>query len=83
MKISDYATIFQSVPAPSPPLPSLQYIQQLIRKDYKDIEAILVPPSGQDETVWKYEHLRWDSIGLGNAGWGLCNTLKRLHNYAV
>ena len=40
------------------PLPSLQYIQQLIRKDYKDIEAILVPPSGQDETVWKYEHLR-------------------------
>ena len=43
-------------------LPSLssaqQYIQQLIRKDYKDIDAILDPPVGQDEASWKYEHLR-------------------------
>lgn len=35
-----------------------QYIQQLIRKDAKNIEAILTPPDIQDEGVWKYEHLR-------------------------
>jgi hypothetical protein len=35
-----------------------QYIQQLIRKDYKDVEGILEPPQGQDEASWKYEHLR-------------------------
>ena len=35
-----------------------QYIQQLIRKDYKNIDSILEPPAGQDEASWKYEHLR-------------------------
>ena len=35
-----------------------QCIQQLIRKDYKDVEAILDPPPVQDEASWKYEHLR-------------------------
>lgn len=35
-----------------------QYIQQTIRKDYKDIDAILKIPSGQDDGVWKYEQLR-------------------------
>ena len=35
-----------------------QYIQQQIRKDFTDVEAILEPPPGQDEAAWKYEHLR-------------------------
>jgi hypothetical protein len=35
-----------------------QYIQQLIRKNCKDIDAVLEPPEGQDEGVWKYEHIR-------------------------
>lgn len=35
-----------------------QYIQQLIKKDPSNIEAILTMPEGQDEGVWKYEHLR-------------------------
>lgn len=35
-----------------------QYIQQLIRKDPSDVEAILDPPPGQDDASWKYEHLR-------------------------
>lgn len=35
-----------------------QYIQQQIRTNYKDINAILEPPAGQDEGAWKYEHLR-------------------------
>lgn len=35
-----------------------QYIQQTIRKDYTDIDLILTAPEGQDEGVWKYEHLR-------------------------
>lgn len=35
-----------------------QFIQQLIRKDSSNIELILTPPDGQDEGVWKYEHLR-------------------------
>jgi NADH:ubiquinone oxidoreductase subunit C len=35
-----------------------QYIQQLITRDYKDIDTVLEPPQGQDEAVWKYEHLR-------------------------
>ena len=35
-----------------------QYIQQQIRKDITNIESILEPPPGQDEVVWKYEHLR-------------------------
>ncbi|XP_067934110.1 MOB-like protein phocein [Watersipora subatra] len=35
-----------------------QYIQQLIRTETFDIDLILTPPEGQDEGVWKYEHLR-------------------------
>lgn len=36
-----------------------QYIQQLIKKDPSNIELILTMPEGQDEGVWKYEHLRF------------------------
>nr|XP_054767007.1 MOB-like protein phocein [Lytechinus pictus] len=35
-----------------------QFIQQSIRKDISNIDGILHPPEGQDEGVWKYEHLR-------------------------
>ncbi|XP_014773220.1 MOB-like protein phocein [Octopus bimaculoides] len=35
-----------------------QFIQQSIRKDVTNIDAILTPPEGQEEGVWKYEHLR-------------------------
>ncbi|TGZ73422.1 hypothetical protein CRM22_001529 [Opisthorchis felineus] len=35
-----------------------QYIQQLIRRDRKNVDEILTAPEGQDVTVWKYEHLR-------------------------
>nr|DBA20132.1 TPA: hypothetical protein GDO54_015857 [Pyxicephalus adspersus] len=35
-----------------------QYIQQNIRTDCSNIDRILEPPEGQDEGVWKYEHLR-------------------------
>ncbi|XP_031562371.1 MOB-like protein phocein [Actinia tenebrosa] len=35
-----------------------QYIQQQIRADYTNLNGILEPPEGQDEGVWKYEHLR-------------------------
>uniref|UniRef100_A0A665VX34 MOB-like protein phocein n=1 Tax=Echeneis naucrates TaxID=173247 RepID=A0A665VX34_ECHNA len=38
-----------------------QYIQQNIRSDCSNIDKILEPPEGQDEGVWKYEHL---SVGL-------------------
>lgn len=35
-----------------------QFIQQTIRKDPTNIVDILNAPDGQDEGVWKYEHLR-------------------------
>lgn len=35
-----------------------QYIQQQIRREPSNIAQILTPPEGQDEGVWKYEHLR-------------------------
>eukprot|EP00058_Branchiostoma_floridae_P013970 XP_002599458.1 hypothetical protein BRAFLDRAFT_223847 [Branchiostoma floridae] len=35
-----------------------QFIQQNIRQDHNNIDKILEPPEGQDEGVWKYEHLR-------------------------
>ncbi|KAH7731604.1 Mob1/phocein family protein [Aphelenchoides avenae] len=35
-----------------------QWIQQCIRADYKNIDTILTCPSGVEEGVWKYEHLR-------------------------
>ena len=36
-----------------------QFIQQLIKHDPSDIDTILRMPEGQDEGVWKYEHLRF------------------------
>merc|ERR1711997_64402 len=41
-----------------------QYIQQTIRRDVSDVEAILTAPETQDEGVWKYEHLRQFSMEL-------------------
>lgn len=35
-----------------------QYIQQLIAEKVDDVDQILTPPEGQEEGVWKYEHLR-------------------------
>uniref|UniRef100_A0A8C6QD45 MOB-like protein phocein n=1 Tax=Nannospalax galili TaxID=1026970 RepID=A0A8C6QD45_NANGA len=35
-----------------------QYIQQNIRADCCNTDKILEPPEGQEEGVWKYEHLR-------------------------
>ncbi|WAQ93978.1 PHOCN-like protein [Mya arenaria] len=35
-----------------------QFIQQLIARDASRVDEILTPPEGQDEGVWKYEHLR-------------------------
>lgn len=35
-----------------------QIIQQSIRRDVGDVDAILRAPETQDEGVWKYEHLR-------------------------
>lgn len=36
-----------------------QFIQQTIRRDPANLEAILKMPEAQDEGVWKYEHLRY------------------------
>lgn len=36
-----------------------QFIQQTIRRDPSNLEAILKMPEAQDEGVWKYEHLRY------------------------
>jgi len=36
----------------------VQFIQQAIRRDFNNVDEILNPPDGQDEGVWKYEHLR-------------------------
>lgn len=41
-----------------------QYIQQLIKNEPSNIELILTMPDGQDEGVWKYEHLRYNIISL-------------------
>lgn len=35
-----------------------QYIQQCIHKDPSDVDSILRAPPGQEEGVWKYEHVR-------------------------
>ena len=43
---------------------ALQYIQQNIRSDCANIDKILEPPEGQDEGVWKYEHLRYTTGAL-------------------
>ena len=39
-----------------------QFIQQSIRRDFVNIEEVLTPPEGQDEGVWKYEHLRYEEV---------------------
>jgi len=41
-----------------------QYIQQLIRRDPNDVDAILRSPEHQDEGVWKYEQLRQFCLDL-------------------
>ncbi|KAL3312068.1 MOB member 4, phocein [Cichlidogyrus casuarinus] len=41
-----------------------QYIQQMVRTQPDDIDGILHCPDGQDEGVWKYEHLRQFCIEL-------------------
>lgn len=38
-----------------------QFIQQTIRRDPANLEAILKIPEAQDDGVWKYEHLRYKS----------------------
>lgn len=35
-----------------------QYIQQAIKREFRNIDELLQPPEGQDEGVWKYEHIR-------------------------
>ncbi|VDK58914.1 unnamed protein product [Anisakis simplex] len=35
-----------------------QYIQQCIYEDPSDVDKILKAPAGQEEGVWKYEHVR-------------------------
>lgn len=41
-----------------------QFIQQTIRRDPSNLEAILKMPEAQDEGVWKYEHLRLVHLSL-------------------
>jgi len=41
-----------------------QFIQQTIRRDPHNVDDILLAPDGQDEGVWKYEHLRQFCMGL-------------------
>ncbi|KAB1278740.1 MOB-like protein phocein [Camelus dromedarius] len=53
-----------------------QYIQQNIRADCSNIDKILEPPEGQDEGVWKYEHLRQFCLELN----GLAVKLQKLHS---
>ena len=35
-----------------------QYIQQCIRTDPSNIEAIIALPDGYEDTIWQYEHMR-------------------------
>ena len=48
-----------------------QYIQQLVQRDPGAVEAILTPPEGQDEGVWKYEQLRQFCLELNGLAVGL------------
>ena len=36
-----------------------EHVQDTIRKDAANVDAILAPPEGQDELVWQYEHVRY------------------------
>ncbi len=37
---------------------NFKFIQQLIKRDSSDVDGILLPPEQQDESIWKYEHVR-------------------------
>lgn len=52
-----YMHVLTNLTVSDPGFPT-QYIQQNIRSDCSNIDKILEPPEGQDEGVWKYEHLR-------------------------
>ncbi|GAM24918.1 hypothetical protein SAMD00019534_080930 [Acytostelium subglobosum LB1] len=41
-----------------------EYIQDKIRKDILDIDAILEPPESQDIGLWQYEHVRQFTLEL-------------------
>lgn len=45
---------------------TFQYIQQAIRRNPSDIDFILQAPDQQDESVWKYEHLRQFCLELND-----------------
>jgi len=42
-----------------------QYLQQKIMKDPSNMPILLTLPEQQDESVWKYEHLRQFTLELG------------------
>lgn len=50
-----------------------QLIQQTIRKGCSHVDDILTPPEGQDEGVWKYEHLRQFCMELNGLAVSLQN----------
>ncbi|RKO83462.1 Mob1/phocein [Blyttiomyces helicus] len=45
---------------------ALQHLQNLIRKDPADLEAIVQVPENQDPDCWQYEHLRQVCLELNN-----------------
>ncbi|XP_063378018.1 MOB kinase activator-like 4 [Cydia fagiglandana] len=53
-----------------------QFIQQTIRRDPANLEAILKMPEAQDEGVWKYEHLRQFCMELNGLAVRLQNECK-------
>lgn len=53
-----------------------QFIQQTIRRDPSNLEAILKMPEAQDEGVWKYEHLRQFCMELNGLAVRLQNECK-------
>ncbi|ELW62728.1 Mps one binder kinase activator-like 3 [Tupaia chinensis] len=60
-----------------------QYIQQNIRADCSNIDKILEPPEGQDEGVWKYEHLRVSIKESSVAKLGsVCRRIYRIFSHA-
>ncbi|KAH0621611.1 hypothetical protein JD844_023122 [Phrynosoma platyrhinos] len=58
-----------------------QYIQQNIRADCSNIDKILEPPEGQDEGVWKYEHLRQFCLELNGLAVKLQNETFLCHRF--
>eukprot|EP00117_Sycon_ciliatum_P034691 scpid84765/ scgid26429/ MOB-like protein phocein; Mob1 homolog 3; Mps one binder kinase activator-like 3; Preimplantation protein 3 len=43
-----------------------QFIQQSIRRDTLDVDAMIMIPASQEEGVWKYEHLRQFCLELND-----------------